>query len=79
MADAVQPYVAWMRATAAQAEQAAAQARMVVAAYEAAVAAVVPPPLVAANRVQVASLSSTNVFGQNTARIALLEAEYGDM
>ncbi|BCI85727.1 hypothetical protein NIIDMKKI_09330 [Mycobacterium kansasii] len=42
MAGAVQPYVAWMRATAAQAEQTATQARMLVAAYEAAVAAVVP-------------------------------------
>lgn len=79
MADAVQPYLAWIRTTAAQAEHAATQARMVVAAYEAAVASVVPPPLVAANRARVASLTSTNVFGQNTARIALLEAEYGDM
>ncbi|ETW26041.1 hypothetical protein MGAST_29600 [Mycobacterium gastri 'Wayne'] len=79
MADAVQPHLAWIRSTAAQADQAATKARMVVAAYEAAVAAVVPPPLVAANRSQVASLTSTNVFGQNTARIALLEAEYGDM
>ncbi|OOK74581.1 PPE family protein [Mycobacterium kansasii] len=79
MAGAVQPYVAWMRATAAQAEQTATQARMLVAAYEAAVAAVVPPPLVAGNRAQVALLVSTNVFGQNTSRVALLEAEYGDM
>ena len=79
MADAVKPYVAWMRATAAQAEQAATKARMAVAAYEAAVAATVPPPLVAANRAELASLSSSNTFGQNTARIAIVEAQYGDM
>lgn len=79
MADAIEPYVAWMRATASQAEQAATQARMAAAAYEAAVAAVVPPPLITANRTQVANLLSTNAFGQNTARIASLEAQYGEM
>ncbi|KAA1251616.1 PPE family protein [Mycobacterium simiae] len=79
MIDAIEPYLAWMRETAARAEQAATQARMAVAAYDAVLAAVVPPPLVAANRAQTASLLSTNILGQNTARIALLEAEYSDM
>src|SRR5271157_1660829 len=47
MAAAVQPYVSWMSTTAAQAEQAAMQARAAAAAYETALAATVPPPLVA--------------------------------
>ncbi|BBX95068.1 PPE family protein [Mycobacterium lacus] len=79
MAAAVTPYVAWMRATAAQAEEAASKARMAVAAYEAAVTSVVPPPLVAANRVELVSLVKANVFGQYTASIAALEAQYGEM
>src|ERR1700739_3787143 len=51
MAAAVTPYVSWMRATATQCEQAAAQATAAAAAYETAYAMTVPPPLVAANRV----------------------------
>ncbi|MDD4868504.1 MAG: PPE family protein, partial [Mycobacterium sp.] len=49
MAAAVAPYVAWASATAAQAEQAAGQARSAAAAFEAAFAATVPPPVIAAN------------------------------
>lgn len=79
MAEAIAPYVAWMSATAAQAEQAAIQARAVAAAYETAFAAVVPPPLVAANRAQLAALTQSNVMGQNTSAIAATEAEYGEM
>ncbi|SON63856.1 PPE family protein PPE26 [Mycobacterium simulans] len=79
MAAAVTPYVAWMRATAAQAEEAASKSRMAVAAYEAAVTAVVPPPLVTANRTQLVSLVKANTFGQYTASIAALEAQYGEM
>ncbi|VBA35189.1 PPE family protein PPE26 [Mycobacterium attenuatum] len=79
MTEAVAPYVAWMKATASQAEQAAAQARMAVAAYETAMSSVVPPPLIAANRVQLATLLARNVFGQNTAAIAAVEAQYGEM
>ncbi|MGV7406311.1 PPE domain-containing protein, partial [Mycobacterium kansasii] len=60
-------------------EQAAAQARMAVAAYETAISSVVPPPLIAANRVQLATLLARNVFGQNTAAIAAVEAEYAQM
>ena len=44
------PYVAWMNATAAQAEETGDQAKAAVAAYEAAFAATVPPPVIAANR-----------------------------
>ncbi|GAB7143591.1 PPE family protein [Mycobacterium riyadhense] len=79
MAEAVMPYVAWMTAAAALAEQAATQARAAAAAYEAAFAATVPPPLIAANRAQLAQAIATNVFGQNTSAIAALEAQYGEM
>ncbi|BBZ15313.1 PPE family protein [Mycobacterium branderi] len=79
MAAAVAPYAAWMNTTAAQAEQAATQARAAVAAYETAFAATVPPPVVAANRSQLMSLVATNVFGQNTAAIATTEAQYAGM
>ena len=79
MAAAVQPYMAWMTTTAAQAEQAAIQARTAAAAYEAALTASVPPPLVAANRAELGQLLSTDVLGQNTATIAANEAQYGEM
>ena len=55
MAAAAAPYVAWMNTTAAQAEQTAAQAKSAAAAYEAAFSATVPPPVIAANRAQLAS------------------------
>lgn len=79
MAQAVAPYVAWMRTTAAQAEQTANQMHAAATAYEAALAATVPPPLVAANRAQTAQLLATNVLGLNTPAIAQLEAQYGEM
>jgi PPE-repeat protein len=79
MAAAVAPYVAWMSATAGQAEQAGSQAQAAAAAYEAAFAMTVPPPLIAANRTQLASLVATNVFGQNSTAIAATEAQYGEM
>ncbi|BBZ13807.1 PPE family protein PPE26 [Mycobacterium branderi] len=79
MADAAQSHVAWLSSTAAQAEQAATQARAAAAAYDQAFAASVPPPLIAANRAQTAQLVATNVLGQNTPAIAQLEAQYGEM
>jgi PPE-repeat protein len=79
MADAAAPYAAWMNSTAAQAEQTAAQAQAAVTAYESAFSMTVPPPVVAANRVQLASLVATNVLGQNTPAIAATEAQYGEM
>lgn len=79
MAAAVAPYVTWMRVTAAQAEQAAAQAVAAANAYEAAYAATVPPAAIAANRNTVISLAQTNIFGQNTPAIATGEADYGEM
>jgi PPE-repeat protein len=79
MAAAIQPYLAWLDTTAVQAEQAGAQANAAAAAYEAAFAATVPPPLVAANRVQLANLVASNIIGQNTGAIAATEAQYGEM
>jgi PPE-repeat protein len=79
MAAAAAPYVAWMSATAAQAEQTANQARAAAAAYQTAFAATVHPAVVATNRSQLASLVATNVLGQNTAAIATTEAQYGEM
>ena len=70
MAAAAAPYVAWLSATAGQAEQAAAQAQAAAGAYEAAFAMTVPPPVIAANRAQLMLLVATNFFGQNTAAIA---------
>lgn len=79
MASAAAPYVAWMTNAGVQAEEAASQARAAAAAYEAAFAATVPPPLVTANRTQLAALVATNVFGQNTAMIGATEAAYQEM
>ncbi|OSC39690.1 PPE family protein [Mycobacterium decipiens] len=79
MAAAVAPYVTWMSATAAQAKEAAIQAAAAAGAYETAFAAHVPPPVIAANRSQLATLVATNVFGQNTAAIAATEAQYAEM
>lgn len=79
MAAAAAPYVAWMNATAAQAEQTADQAVAAASAYETAFAMTVPPPVVAANRAQLASLIATNVFGQNAPAIAATEAQYSAM
>ena len=47
-AQALTPYVTWMKTTAAQAEQAATQLAAAAAAFESAFASVVPPPLIAA-------------------------------
>ena len=79
MAAAATPYVSWMSATAAQAEQAAGQAKAAASAYETAFAATVPPSVVAANRTLLASLVSTNILGQNTPAIATTEAHYAEM
>ncbi|MGC1802586.1 MAG: PPE family protein [Mycobacterium sp.] len=79
MASAAQPYVSWMSTTAAQAEQAATQARAAAAAYEQAFAATVPPPLIAANRAATTAYTQANVFGQYTPTIAQLEAQYSEM
>jgi PPE-repeat protein len=79
MTAAAAPYMAWMRATAAQAEGTAMQARAAAAAYETAFAATVPPPVVAPNRAQLMALIATNFFGQNIPAIMATEAQYAEM
>ncbi|WP_263988727.1 PPE family protein, partial [Mycobacterium conspicuum] len=60
-------------------EQAAAQATAAAAGYEAAFAATVPPPVIAANRAQLAALVATNFLGINTPAILATEAQYAEM
>jgi PPE-repeat protein len=79
MQAAVTPYLVWLRTTAAQCDEAASQATAAAAAYESAYVMTVPPPLIAANRVQLSALLATNVFGQNTPAIMATEAEYSEM
>ncbi|MGH3961398.1 PPE family protein [Mycobacterium sp.] len=79
MAAAAAPYVAWLNHTAAAAEHAAVQAMASAAAYEAAFAMTVPPPVIAANRTQLAALVATNFLGQNTPAIMATEAHYAAM
>ncbi|MCV7377345.1 hypothetical protein BST11_13815 [Mycobacterium alsense] len=79
MAGAAAPYVAWMGAASAQAEEAAGQAKLAAGAYEAAFTATVPPPVIAANRALLMALIATNFLGQNTPAIAATEAQYMEM
>ncbi|MFZ1176122.1 MAG: PPE family protein, partial [Mycobacterium sp.] len=79
MVSAVMPYMSWLSALAAQAEQTAVQARAAAGAYETAFAMTVPPPVIAANRVLLMTLIATNFFGQNTPAIAATEAQYMEM
>src|SRR6202000_3337505 len=79
MTAAVAPYVSWVNATAASAEQTASQLGSAVAAYEAAFAATVPPTEIEVNRALLAALVATNILGQNTPAIASTEALYAEM
>ena len=79
MALAAAPYVVWMIATAMQCEQAAMAAGQAAAAFEAARAGVEPPPVIAENRAELATLVATNFMGFNTPAIMANEAHYGEM
>jgi PPE-repeat protein len=79
MASAVAPHVAWMKTTAAQAEEAATKANSAAVVFEQTFASMVPPTEIAANRATLAQAVATNVIGQNTAIIAQLEALYAEM
>jgi PPE-repeat protein len=79
MAAAAATYVAWMNAAASQAQHAAIQAEAAASAFEAAFTATVPPPLIVANRAQLATLVATNFLGINTAAIMATEAQYAEM
>ncbi|OBH36639.1 hypothetical protein A5692_10215 [Mycobacterium sp. E342] len=79
MVAAITPYVTWLGAIGGQAEEAASHARAAAAAFEAAFAMTVPPPVIAANRVLLATLIATNFLGQNFPAIAATEAQYMEM
>ncbi len=79
MAAVAAPYVGWLSAAAASAQNAAGQARAVATAFESARCATVHPALVALNRNQVVSLIMSNLFGQNAPAIAATEAQYEEM
>src|ERR1700757_4587169 len=72
------PIVSWLTTAAAAAEQAATQASSSAAAYEAAFGGVISPPVIAANRAQLAALVATNFLGINTPAIMATEAEYAE-
>lgn len=76
MAAAATPYITWLNVTAGQAELAGTQAMAAAAAFDTAFAATVPPPVIAANRAELMVLTATNILGQNTAAIAVNQAEY---
>ena len=79
MAAATAPYISWLQGTAATAAQTGAQAKVAAAAYQTAYASMVPPPEIAANRAELATLVGNNFLGQNTGAIATNEANYLDM
>ncbi|KAA1431118.1 PPE family protein [Mycolicibacter arupensis] len=79
MVSAVEPYLTWLQTTAAAAFQASSQAMASAGAFEAARAVVVPPPVIAANRAQLAALVATNFLGINTPAILATEAQYLEM
>ncbi|HXS86758.1 MAG TPA: PPE family protein [Mycobacterium sp.] len=79
MASAAEPYIAWLQSTAAEAAQTGAQAKAAAAAYQTAYTSMVPPPLIAANRAELATLVANNFLGQNTGAIAQNEANYLEM
>jgi PPE-repeat protein len=78
MVAAVEPYVSWVSTTAGQAEHAATQASSAAAAFETVFSSVVPPPLIAANRAELAQAVSANLLGQYNNLISQLEAQYAD-
>lgn len=79
MAQALEPYLAWLRLTAQQCQQTATSVEVVAAAFESTHWTVVHPSLVAANRARLAMLLATNFFGVNYPAIAETEAEYHTM
>ncbi|KAA1243084.1 PPE family protein, partial [Mycobacterium simiae] len=79
MTAAAVPYVGWLGTSAAQAAEAAGLARVAAGAFEAARSATVDLGVVAANRAQLVSLVTSNLFGQNAPAIAAVEAAYEQM
>ncbi|MCV7409047.1 PPE family protein [Mycobacterium florentinum] len=79
MLEAATPYISWLSAAAALAEQTSDQAKAVASAFDAAFAMTVPPAAIAENRAQLLMLIATNFLGQNTPAIAATEAGYAEM
>jgi PPE-repeat protein len=79
MVNAAAPYTGWLKAAAAQASGAAAQAQSVAGAFESALSAIVHPAVVAANRSGLVALVRSNLFGQNAPAIAATEGQYEEM
>ncbi|SOJ54847.1 putative PPE family protein PPE51 [Mycobacterium simulans] len=79
MAAAVTPYVEWLEATSAQAQQTALQATAAARGFELAFEMTVPPAIITANRTQLLWLNATNFFGQNSTEIAAAEFAYAQM
>lgn len=72
-------HATWLRNVGADTGQAATQAKMTASAYDTAFDMTVAPPVIAANRSQLATLVATNILGQNTPAIAATEAAYAEM
>lgn len=79
MASAAGQYVGWLTQTATQSQQTATHATAAATAYEDALATTVSPAVVVANREEIGMLIAGNMFGQNTAAIAVNESQYGEM
>ncbi len=79
MAESVEPYLSWLRATAQQCQQLAVAAQDAVAAFSSVRAEVLPLALVKANRIRLAQLWAGNQFGINLPAIAETEDEYQGM
>jgi PPE-repeat protein len=79
MTESVEPYLAWLRATAQQCQQAASSTEAAVAAFNSVSAAVVPLAQVKANRTRLAQLLATNRFGSNLPAISQTEEQYQTM
>jgi PPE-repeat protein len=79
MTESVEPYLAWLRSTAQQCQQAASSTEAAVAAFNSVSAAVVPLAQVKANRTRLAQLLATNRFGSNLPAISQTEEQYQTM
>lgn len=79
ISQALAPYLAWLDATAAQAQQTAIQAKAAASAYGLTLATMVAPQVIDANRLQRISLAATNCLGQISPAIADAEADYERM
>jgi len=78
-AEAVRPYLTWLRLAVVRANLTAAQARSAATAYETALMTTVQPTLITANRQHLRCFAAANHFAQLSPAIAALEATYSEM